>query len=239
MPRRPVLRRTSGVLAAAALIATAAAATSVRGAPRGAARGRGAGRFAHRAGDAGRADAQRAAEGCAHGRRGEQARLRDPLEHLRQQVPARRAGDVPRPAPGPDPELPDDVGVLRRRLRARQGREPRGPRQARQRVRRRLGLPRPGGGVPGTARAARPLGPARVREPVRARGDPALAAGHGRERPHLGARPCARASERRRRAGRRVDGAPARSGGARHRRQDRFRALRRRRPVAARAARST
>jgi len=33
MPRRPVLRRTTGVLAAAALIATAAAATSVRGLP--------------------------------------------------------------------------------------------------------------------------------------------------------------------------------------------------------------
>ena len=88
-----------------------------------------------------------------------------------------------------------------------------------------LGVQEARGGIPQPARTARSLRPALGAQLVRSRGDPALAARHGRERSAVGARACARARDGGPPAGRRIDAARPRSGGARDRRQDQVRAV--------------
>ena len=94
MPRRPLSRRTIGVLAAA-LILAAAAALSLHGpAGDGVAAGivAAAARAVRRAA---RAPARDPADARARPGRGAGARLRHPVEHVRQPVPAGPLGDVP------------------------------------------------------------------------------------------------------------------------------------------------
>ncbi len=138
MPRRPLSRRTIGVLAAA-LLATAAAALLTHG------------RAADVAQAASPLPPTPAGTLLARMRivlptlvlerhRGARARLQDPLQHVRQPLPARAGRDVPLAAAGPDAQLADDERVLRRRIRARQGREPGGPLASGQRGRRGVGV---------------------------------------------------------------------------------------------------
>ena len=105
------------------------------------------------------------------------------------------------------PNSPMMTRVLRRRLRARQGREPGGPRRVPATCPSSCGrstAPRARSGA--CARCATSRACTRRRAPFAPGADAALAARHGRERPRLGARPRARARELRRRAGRPVDG---------------------------------
>ena len=193
MPRRPLSRRKIGVLAAA-LILSAAAALSLRGpaatgaaeasplppAPSGALLAR-----------------LRAVLPTLVLNRAEARALDFDIQSntFDNQYPPDLLGDVPLAAPGPDAELADDDGVLRGRVRARQGREPAGPLAARQRRRGGVGVQPARRRVPQPARAARPL---RSRTRRRARSRPARccsrcpAPGSATSCGCAGARSCAR-----------------------------------------------